>query len=87
MIDFLNSKSSPELRTMQVEDITKLVLEINKMVQKKLYRKITEAKLGEIKEKATKEKLDTFAHSSGAVAQILTTNFSSEGDKISKEKR
>lgn len=43
MIDFLNSKSSQELSNMQVEDRTKPVLEINKMV----YRKTIEAKLGE----------------------------------------
>lgn len=49
MIDFLNSKSSQELRTMQVEDRTQMVLEINKMVQKNMYRKTTEVKLGEIK--------------------------------------
>ncbi len=44
--DFLDSKSSQVLREMKIEDRTKLVMDINKMVLKNLYRKITETKLG-----------------------------------------
>lgn len=50
MTDFMNFKSSQELRVMEIEDITSIFLEINKMVQKKIYKKIMETKLGEIKE-------------------------------------
>lgn len=50
IIDFLNSKTSQELRDMQIEYITNLVLEVNKMALKNLYRKTTKTKLGEIKE-------------------------------------
>jgi len=41
MIDFLNSRSSQQLRELGVEDKTEYVLEINKMIMKNLYRKTT----------------------------------------------
>lgn len=50
MIDFLNAKSSQELRIMEIEDITSIVMEIKKMVQKNIYIKNAETKLWKIKE-------------------------------------
>lgn len=50
MYDFINYNSSQELREMQIEDGLELLLEINKMVLKILYRQNTETKMGEIKE-------------------------------------
>lgn len=54
MIDFINSKSSHELRTMDIEDKTTPLLEINKMAQKNLYREKTKENLGKIKESVLK---------------------------------
>lgn len=39
MTDFLNAKSSYELRAMDIEDKTSIVMEINKIVQNNIYRK------------------------------------------------
>ena len=50
MIDFFNSKSSLELRELKIEDRYELVLEINKMVLKNMYRNTTETKFTEVKE-------------------------------------
>lgn len=49
-IGFLNDKSYQELREMEIEDKTFIILEINKMVQKNIYKRNVETKLGEIKE-------------------------------------
>lgn len=54
MIDFINSKSYHELRTMDIEDKTTPLLEINKMAQKNLYREKTKENLGKIKESVLK---------------------------------
>lgn len=49
-IGFLYDKSYQELREMEIEDKTFIILEINKMVQKNIYKKKVETKVGEIKE-------------------------------------
>lgn len=49
VIDFLNSRSAQELKEFGIEDKTKHIMEMNKMIVNNSYRKATEKKLIEVK--------------------------------------
>ena len=53
IINFLNAKYFQELRAVDISDRNVVVLEINKMVERNMYRKQEESKLEEIRESMT----------------------------------
>jgi len=54
MIDFINSKSTVELKEHDMPDITSCAIDFNKMIVRNIYRIIAEKKIKEIKEVVSK---------------------------------